>query len=86
MRSTRVGADGLGQAERGGDPRHHEGRLAHRREVDGTSATGERRRLAVQQFHREAGLADPAGPGDGHQPVSARADEGASARGRPRGR
>ena len=76
-RVERVGADGLGQAERGDDPRHHERRLAHRREVDGAGATGELRRLAVQQLHREPGLADPAGPGDGHQPVGARADEGA---------
>ena len=67
----------LGQAECGDDLRHHERRLAHRRQVDGAGATGELRRLAVQQLHREPGLADPAGPGDGDQPVGAGADEGA---------
>ena len=71
----RVGVGGLGQAERGGDPRHDERRLAHRREVDGHARRRGRPAPRGQHLEREPGLADPAGAGDRHQPVCPSVDE-----------
>ncbi len=59
----------LRQPQGSSDPGDDERRLAHRREVDGHRATGKGRGLAGQHLEREPGLADPARPGDRHQPA-----------------
>ena len=61
---------GVPDAQRVRHRRDHESGIQHRREVDEYHAVWERRLHRSRRLHREPALADPAGTGDGHEPLS----------------